>query len=306
MRGDDNRFPLGEAGLDDLLLHDRKSVIIDLDPQIPPGDHDAVGLAHDVDEISDCGLILDLRDDARLGAVFLEQGAQGSQIRGFPRKGEGKKIDPERSAEEDVLAVFLGEGGQIHLHARQIDVPSGAESAGNEDLAAGAGFRFLEDFQLDQAAVDKEGVAGLDVGGEARIIHTDAGHAVVAVSRIGGRHEIDGIPGIEVDALLEVGRANLRTFHIHHDGHLPPDILRDAAHAFDDTPCPLGIGVGHVQAHDVDTGRDEPAQFLPALGCRTQRGDDLRVTKRFLHGLTMSRKSASAGFVSFGSSSGGS
>jgi hypothetical protein len=83
------------------------------------------------------------------------------------------KSMPSSSADERVGAVLLGERRQVDLHARQVDVAARSELTGREHAAADVGVVFFQHLEADEAVVDEDGVADLDVVDEVLVIDVD-------------------------------------------------------------------------------------------------------------------------------------
>ena len=163
MRGDDDRLALGQAQIRRSALHERQDVVVDLDAQVAAGDHHRVGGLDDALQVAQAALVLDLGDDARLGAEAVEQRPQHQHVVAPADERERDEVDARVDAGADVALVLLGERRQVDVDAGQVDVPARAELARREHAAADVRRVLLDHFQPDQAAVDQDGGADADV-----------------------------------------------------------------------------------------------------------------------------------------------
>ncbi len=281
MRGDDDGFAVVEAHLHRATLDGGQLLEGALDAEVAARDHERVGGAHDVVEIGDGRLVLDLGDDARVGFVDVQKLAQRVDVGALAHEGERHVVDALLDADERVGAVLLGEGGQVHLHAGEIDVAAGFQLAGREHAATDVGVLFFQDLQADEAVVHQHGVADLDVVDQIAVVHVHRAHLLgVVAGRAGLYGKVKNLAGGEQDGVVHVAGADLGTLDVHHDGDLSADLGRDRADAANDGAAPLVLGVGHVQAGDIGAGANDFFQHLFGLGRGTEGEDDFGATKR--------------------------
>ena len=138
MRSDDHGPALGQAGFHDPRLHQREDVIVDFDAKIAARHHHRIGSFDDAFEIPHATLVLDLGDDAHLGAPLGQEVAQQRDVGHLAHERQCEEVDALLKADGGVGAVLLGEGREVHLHAGQVDVAAGGQRAGDQDAAPDA------------------------------------------------------------------------------------------------------------------------------------------------------------------------
>jgi hypothetical protein len=92
---------------------------------------------------------------------------------GLADERQGDEVDALLDADEGVGAILGGEGGEVHLHAGEVDVAARGEGAGGEHAAADVGVILREHLEADEAVVHQHGVADLDVVDEVLVVHVD-------------------------------------------------------------------------------------------------------------------------------------
>ncbi len=277
VRGDDDGAAERLAGLHGAALNDGQLLVGALDAEVATGDHEDVARAHDLVEIGDGGLVLDLGDDLHAGVVPAEKFTELLDVGRFTHERHGDEVDAGFEADERVAAVLVGKRRQVDLHAGQIDVPARGELAGREHFATDVAVVALQHLEPQQAAIHEDDVADLDVVDQILVVDVDGADFLAALACPAGAHgEIENLARLQLDGRSDVAGANLRALDVHHDRHVAADAAADLAHALDDRAGPIVLGVRHVEADHVGTGADELFKHLFALGGGTERKDDLR------------------------------
>ena len=160
---------------------------------------------------------------------LLEEVAQQQDVVAPAYEREGDEIDARLHAGAQVALVLLRQRRQVHHHARQVDVTARAELARREHLTAHV--RGIEVLHLEahQAAVDQDRRADRHVRGQPRVVDGHATHARSGLVRV----ELELITDGELDRTLDHAGADLRTFDVHHHGHVTIEVFRNFAHARD-------------------------------------------------------------------------
>ena len=270
--GDDDGFADAEAGFDDAPLDDGQFLVGDFDAEIAARDHDAVGFAHDLVQVGDGLLVLDLGEDEGARAVFLEELLQLEEVARFAHEGQGDEIHAELESEFDVLDVFGGEGGQADLDARQVDMAAAAEFALGEDLALDFVSGLGEDFHFDGAVVDEHDIADVDVVDKVGVVDINGAFLFAALAADG---EGEFLSGLEAEGDAEFAGSDGGALGVEHDADELASGGGGGADVFDDAADPVMGRVGHVQAENIDAGVDEPADHVGRIGGRAERGNDL-------------------------------
>ena len=277
-RGDDGlvgRVALG----DDLLLDVRHELGSDLDSQVAAGDHDAVGGLEDGVEVLDAQRALDLGEDRDVLATV--QAAEVTDLLdglGVADEGGGDVVDVLLDAEQDVLAVTVGDGGQADLDVGDVDALALADLAGVLDDAVHVLAVDGLDLEGDQAVIDQDEGAGLGLGGEVQVVKGDVG--LVAEPVLGGglrgHDDLVALVNGDLGVILEQAGADLRTLGVEQDAHGDAELAGDAADALDALVMLLIGAVREVEAGDVHARLDHLAEGLVAVAGRTHGAYDLR------------------------------
>ncbi len=248
----------------------------DLDAEVAARHHDDVGRADDVVEVVDRGLVLDLGDDFRRRLPVLEKKAEQLDVVGLADERQRDEIDAFLEADERVAAVLFGERREVHVHAGQVDVAARREMPRRQHAAADVGVVLLHHLEADQAVVDQDGVADLDVGDEIAVVDVDrADLDGVLAFRAGLDGEVEDLARPQLDGHREVAGADLGPLDVHHDRDVLAGADGGGPDAADDHARPVVAGVRHVEPHDVDAGVDDVDQHLLALRGGAERCDDL-------------------------------
>ena len=213
--------------------------------------------------------------------MLREQGAERVDVGRFADERQGVEVDADFAADGDVGAVLVGEGGEIHLHAREIDVAAAAERAGLLDFAAEAVLLLLKHAQLDEAVVDEHHAAHGHGGDHLRVVGRD--DEDVSLGRGGfGAGDVDDLVDGELGGFLAGAGADLRAFDVHHHGQLLLQAAADIPDAGDDGAHPGVVGVRHVEADDIRASLDDGLQLGFGLGRRPDGESDAGVAE-WLH-----------------------
>ena len=173
MRGDDDRLPLRLAGGDELRLHQRQPVVVDLDAEIAARDHDGICLADDVPHVAHTGLVLDFGDDLCRRAEAVEKAPQHANILRLPHERQGHEINAGPHPRLQIHFILGGQAGQVHKDARQVDVALGADGAGREHLAEDVRIVLVDHPHADQPAVDQHDSAHREIARQPGVIDGD-------------------------------------------------------------------------------------------------------------------------------------
>ena len=271
MSGDDDWASAFDAAFDDASLDDREILHGAFDAEVAASDHDGVGFADDVIEVSDGELIFDFGDDLGLGGVGFESVAEHVQVAALAAEGEGDEVDGHFCAECHVSEVFFGERGEVDFNAWEIDVAAGAHDALGEDLAADAVSFFGEDFHVDDAVVDEDGVAFGDVIDESVVIDVDG---VGFLTAFAADSELEDVAVFELEFCGEVAGADGGALGVEEDGDVALELFADGTDSWNDGADPVVWGVAHVEPEDVDACEDEFLEDFLGIGGWTDGGDD--------------------------------
>ena len=142
-------------------------------PRSPRAIEDDVGRADHLVEIAHRARAFDLGHDRGGASAFAQKPAELIEVLLFPGETQGDEIDLQLDPEGDVGQVLFRQGGEIHVHAGEIDVPARAERAGGEDGGANAVVLFFLHPHLHEAVVEENDVADRDVVDQAVVIDRD-------------------------------------------------------------------------------------------------------------------------------------
>ena len=191
-------------------------------------------------------------------------------------EGGGDVVDALGDAEEDVLAVALGDGGQAQIDVGDVDALALADLAVVLDDAVDVGALDVVDLQVDQAVIDQDVGAGLDLVGEVQVVEGDvAGVAEVLLGGGLGGHD-DRVAGGDGDLLvaLEQAGADLGALGVEQESDGGLELGGDTADALDATVVLLVGAVREVEAGDVHARLDHLAQDIVVVTGRTHRAYD--------------------------------
>jgi len=277
LRRDDDGLRHAAAELDGALLDDRHGLERKLDAEVATGDHDAVEGVDDLLESVDGLRLLDLGDDGDLAALLLHDLVHPGHIGGVAYERERDDVGPGAQTPAEVGLVLVGQRGDIHGDAGQVDALVVGHVAGDDDL--GRDDRALDagDLDADLAVVDQEEVTLVDVLGEALERRADD---LLRSGDVFGRDLEDVADGEEVRTFGEPAEPDLRSLQVDEDGDGTAGVIRRLAHVRQSGVVVGVVAVAEVEAGHVHTGIDDGANHLVAFGGRTQSGDDLRASHR--------------------------
>ena len=115
-------------------------------------------------------LVLDLRHDADAAAPFLDFPAQQFDVGGAAHERHGDEIHVALEGELEVRVILLGQRGQLHVDAGQVDVAAAAHRPGREHFADEFVVALLDRAHAQQAVVDDDDPAHVDVVDQVGII----------------------------------------------------------------------------------------------------------------------------------------
>ncbi len=270
--GDDDLAAVVGAALDDVALNDGEILHGQLGAEVAAGDHDASGGFDDGVEVVERLLVFDLGDDAGIAAFLLEQKLDVLDVARFTGKGEGHEIDAKLDAEIEVLVVLGGERRQTDGHAGEIDVAAGAHLALGEDFTDDAAVADAEHAQLDEAAIDVDEVAGLEVHAQFGVIDIDGVRHARRETGLGA--EFDVVARLELPGAFEVAGTDGGAGEVHEDGHILAGALGGLADIGINGARPIVGGVAHVEPDDVGAGADEGLNVFGRLRGRPEGDED--------------------------------
>jgi len=273
-----------------LLLHARHVLHRDLRAQVPPRHHHRVRCLDDLGQVGHRVERLDLGDDFDRPPGF---SAARREVRlevvdhvGALDERHGDEVDLLREGKVDVEPVLGGQHGQ-HAVARAQDAAAAAEGqvgprehqARLDDDGEDVGPGLRDDLQGDHAAVDDDGVPGLDVVDETVVRDADDPVFLVLAALVALGDVADGErelgPRLGLERFLQLSRVHLGTLGVDHDGHAVALFLVEPADRVDDRGVPLVRAVAHVQPRDVHPPRGELSEDLGRAGGRPDGADDL-------------------------------
>ncbi len=219
-------------------------------------------------------LRLDLADDLHaVAAALLKHSAHGEDILGTAHEGGGHEVRPKPRGHLQVAHVIRLQGVHAQGHAGQVDLLAGLQIAAVFHPAAHGPPLHIHTAQRDVAVVQEDGLTGMHVQVQARVVHADA--LGVARSHLGMKGEV--LPPHEGHATLRKGPdADLRATGVDEN---PQGVLglggtlgQHSTHAALEVPWPP---VGQVQPGHVHTGRAQLGEHLWRLAGRSDGGHDL-------------------------------
>ncbi len=146
-----------------------------------------------------------------------------------------------------------------------------AHHALGEDLAAEVVLVLAEDLHPDDAAVDQDDVADVDVVDEVVVIDVDR-IFLVALGAAHGEGEV--VPGLQVELVGQVAGADLGSLGVEHQADMDARFLADLADPLADGAHPVVLGVRHVEAEDIDPVVHELTEAVGRFADGAEGGDD--------------------------------
>ena len=268
----DDGLAEGVGAVDDGLLDAGQLGEVDLDTQVAAGDHDRVGRRQDAVDVLDALGVLDLGDDADLGVVHIQQVADLIHILCGAHEGSCDEIEALLDAEDDVVPVALAHVGHGQVDAGDVDALLVLDLAGVQDGADDVGVGDFLDGQLDQAVVQHDAAAGLDVVGQ--VLIGDGDDVLGALHLAGGEGE--GLAGLQrLGTVLKILQADLGALGVQQGGDGLVQLLTDGLQSIETALVLLVGAVGKVEAGDVHPVLNQPPQHAFLVGGGAQGADDL-------------------------------
>ena len=254
----------------------RHGGVAHFDRQIAARDHDAVAGLEDVFQVRNGLGPLDLGNQPRLVPVFggrhVAQLARHFHVGGIFRKAHGHIVGLETHGGLDVVHVLAGQRRRSQPAALLVDALVVGQLAAELDRRVDLLAAHRLHGQHDQAVVEQQQVAGLDVTRQLLVIEPHA-MDVAGFGAGGVQHERHA--GLQHDlAFGELAHADLGALQVGHDGHLAAGALRGLAHQTGAVDMVLRLAVAEVQAHDIHACADHGLQQGRITGSRTEGGND--------------------------------
>ena len=276
--GSDDGLAEGEGAVDDALLDAGQLGEVDLDAQVTAGDHDGVGSGQDAVDVIDALAVLDLGDDADVGVVLVQQVADVVDVLCGAHEGSSDEVEALLDTEDDVIAVALAQVGHGQVDAGNIDALLGLDLAAVEHFADDVGVRDALDGQLDEAVVQHDGAALVDILGQ--VLVGDGADLLGALHLAGGQGE--GLTGFQhLNAVLELLQADLGAFGVQQGSNGLVQLSADSLQHVQTALVLLVGAVGKVEAGHVHAVGDQLAQDAVLIGRRAKGADDLRFSHKY-------------------------
>ena len=286
LRGGDDGL-VGRVALgDDFLLDVRNELGLNLDAQVATGDHDAVGSLENLVKVLDAQGALDLREDRHvLAAVLAAQLADVLDGLAVADEGGRDVVDVLGEAEQDVLTVALGDGGQGDVDVGDVDALALADKAVVEDDAVHVLAVDGLDLEANQAVVDQDDGALLSLRRELLVVEGDVGGVAEPVLAGGLGGDGDLVAGVDLDlgVALEQAGADLGALGVEQDADGLADLGGAAAHTLDAALMLLIGAMGEVEAGDVHARLQHLADSLVVVTGRAHGTNDLGALQFLLH-----------------------
>jgi hypothetical protein len=142
-------------------------------PRVATGNHDAVHAVDDLVDIGQRGMRLDLGDQGERASMTLDHAPRVEDIRGRPDERQRHVVDLVAEAEGQVVAVLVRERRRRDRAGREVDAFARPQRAARDHLATDILLSDANDFQLHIAIAQEQGVAGLDIYREVRVVDGD-------------------------------------------------------------------------------------------------------------------------------------
>ena len=193
-------------------------------------------------------------------------------------EGSSDEVEALLDAEDDVVAVALAQVGHGQVDAGDIDALLGLDLAAVEHFADDVGVRDALDGQLDEAVVQHDGAALVDVLGQ--VLVGDGADLLGALHLAGGQGE--GLAGFQhLNAVLELLQADLGAFGVQQSSNGLVQLSADSLQHVQTALVLLVGAVGKVEAGHVHAVGDQLAQDAVLIGRRAKGADDLRFSHKY-------------------------
>ena len=271
--GSDADLTGAHGAVDQVLLDGRDLGKVDLNAHIAAGNHDAVGHGQDLVNVVDALLVLDLRDDADLGVVLVQDVADIHNVLRVAGKAGGDQIKALLDTKQNIARVALAHIRHGQVDAGDIDTLLGLDGAVIADGAGDIGIADLINAQLNQAVIQHDAPAGLDIAGQ--VLVGDGADFVGALDIAGGQGEL--LAGDQLfDRVFEFAEADLRAFGIQHAGNGQIQLLGKGTHLVKAALMLLIVAVGKVETGNIHAIFHQLTQDPRLIGRRTHRADNFR------------------------------
>jgi hypothetical protein len=161
---------------------------------------------------------------------------------------------------------------------------AGFQFARDEHAATDARGIFFEDFEAEEAVIDEDRVADLDVVDEVLVVHVDGtdflGPAAAFRAHAGAHGEVEDLADFELDGCGYIAGPDFGSLDVHHDGDIAVDALAHGPNSSDDHARPVVRGVRHVESDDIGAGADQLFEHLLALSGGPEGEDYFGAAKR--------------------------
>ena len=265
------------GAVDQVLLDGRDLGKVDLNAHIAAGNHDAVGHSQNLVDVVDALLVLDLRDDADLGVVLVQDVADIHNVLRVAGKAGGDQVKALLDTKKNIARVALAHIRHGQMHAGDVDALLGLDDAVIADRADNVGVADLVNAQLDQTVVQHDPATGLDVVGQ--LLVSDGADFVRALYAAGGQGELLA-GGQLLHTVLELTQTNLGTLGVQHTGNGQVQFLGQCAYLVIAALVLLVVAMRKVETRDVHAVLHQLAQNARLIGGRTHSTDDLGFTHK--------------------------
>ena len=260
-----------------MLLDGRDLGKVDLNAHIAAGNHDAVGHGQNLVDVVDALLVLDLRDDADLGVVLVQDVADIHNVLRVAGKAGGDQVKALLDTKQNIARVALAHIRHGQMHAGNVDALLGLDDAVIADCADNVGVADLVNAQLDQTVVQHDPATGLDVVGQ--LFVSDGADFVRALYAAGGQGELLA-GGQLLHTVLELTQTNLGTLGVQHTGNGQVQLLGQCAYLVIAALVLLVVAMRKVETRDVHAVLHQLAQNARLIGGRTHSTDNLGFTHK--------------------------
>ena len=169
-RGDDY-FAHLRAEFDDVLLNCRDILRRNLNAEVAARHHDAVRRPEDFLDVLHALHGLNLCDNLHLAALCIKNFANRADIIRCSREGGSDVVKTELAAELDIASVLLGDKGHGEIRPRDVDTLVVRDLAAVHNRAVNLRAVDFIDPKFNQAVVNQDAAARLDILREIRICH---------------------------------------------------------------------------------------------------------------------------------------
>ena len=171
-RGDDN-FAHLRAEFDDVLLNCRDILRRNLNAEVAARHHDAVRRLENFLDVLHALHGLNLRDDFHLAALCIKNFTNRADIIRGSREGGSDVVKTELAAELDIASVLLGDKGHGEIRTRDVDPLVVRNLSAVHNRAVNIRSVNFIDPKFNEAVINQNAAARLDILREIRIAHRD-------------------------------------------------------------------------------------------------------------------------------------